>query len=101
MEQVKIGQEIVSDSGIGRVVRIGDCGSYTAEMIISKEAFIEAFEKWGLPSRKERDENYPISNIDKIKTEIKEIRDSWRKDCYDDEANALDTALKIIDKYTQ
>ena len=53
MEQVKIGQEIVSDSGIGRVVRIGDFGSYTAEMIISKEAFIEAFEKWVLPKLEE------------------------------------------------
>lgn len=37
--------------------------------------------------------------IDDIKLEIKELRDSWEKDGYHDEAEALNTALKIIDKH--
>jgi len=37
--------------------------------------------------------------IEKIKSEIRELRDSWEKDCYHDEAEALNTALKIIDKH--
>lgn len=42
----------------------------------------------------------PLSEIlDKIKGEIRELRDSWEKDCYHDEAEALNIALKIIDKH--
>lgn len=37
--------------------------------------------------------------LDDVKAEIKELRDSWEKDCYHDEAEALNTALKIIDKH--
>lgn len=40
-----------------------------------------------------------LYKIDSIKAEIKELRDSWEKDCYHDEAEALDTALRIIDKH--
>lgn len=37
--------------------------------------------------------------LDDVKAEIKELRDSWEKDCYHDEAEALGIALKIIDKH--
>ena len=37
--------------------------------------------------------------LDDVKAEIKEHRDSWEKDGYYDEADALNIALKIIDKY--
>ena len=52
MNNVKIGQIVVTNNDIGRVIRVGDCGSYTSEQIISKEAFVEAFEKWILPKVK-------------------------------------------------
>ena len=37
--------------------------------------------------------------LDNVKAEIRELRDSWEKDCYHDEAEALNIALKIIDKH--
>lgn len=37
--------------------------------------------------------------LDDVKAEIRELRDSWEKDCYHDEAEALNLALKIIDKH--
>lgn len=37
--------------------------------------------------------------LDSIKAEIKEKCDSWEKDGYLDEADALNVALKIIDKH--
>lgn len=37
--------------------------------------------------------------LDKTKAEIARLRDSWEKDNYHDEADALTTALAIIDKY--
>lgn len=37
--------------------------------------------------------------LDDVKAEIRELRDSWEKDCYHDEAEALNIALKIIDKH--
>jgi len=39
--------------------------------------------------------------LEQIRAEITEIRDSWEKDCYQDEADALTLALKIIDRYTK
>jgi len=47
-------------------------------------------------------ENYvPMSVIVDIKAEITYFRDGWKKDGYDDEADALDKALEIIDKHTK
>ena len=46
MEQVKIGQFIVDSYGISKVVKLDDWGGYTAEQIIPKEVFIEAFQKY-------------------------------------------------------
>lgn len=48
-EQVKIGQVVVTSYDIGKVIKLGDCGGYVSEQIISKEAFIQAFEEWILP----------------------------------------------------
>jgi len=39
--------------------------------------------------------------IEDIKAEITYFRDGWKKDGYDDEADALDKALEIIDKHTK
>lgn len=46
MEQVKIGQVIVDDYGISKVIKLDDWGGYIAEQIIPKEVFIEAFQKY-------------------------------------------------------
>ena len=46
MSEVKIGQFIVDNYGICKVIEIGDFGGYTVEQIIPKEVFIEAFEKY-------------------------------------------------------
>ena len=37
--------------------------------------------------------------LEDIKAEITELKDSWELDCYHDEADALNTALEIIDKH--
>ncbi len=37
--------------------------------------------------------------IEDIKQEIAMLRDSWKTDCYYEEASALNTALNIIDKH--
>ena len=42
----QVGDYEVSDRGIERVINVGDCGSYTTELIISKEIFIKAYQKW-------------------------------------------------------
>ena len=41
-----------------------------------------------------------IKAIEDIKAEIAYLRDAWRKDRYDDEADALSTVLMIINRYT-
>lgn len=46
MDKIKIGQVIVDSYGIGKVVELDDFGGYTAEQIIPKEVFIEAFQKF-------------------------------------------------------
>lgn len=46
MEQVKIGQVIVDDYGISKVIKLDDWGGYIEELIIPKEVFIEAFQKY-------------------------------------------------------
>lgn len=46
MEKRQVGEMIVTDRGIERVIETGDCGSYTTELIISKEAFQQAYEKY-------------------------------------------------------
>ena len=46
MEQIKLGQIIVDSYGISKVVKLEDFGGYTAEQIIPKEAFVEAFQKF-------------------------------------------------------
>lgn len=46
MEQVKLGQIIVDSYGISKVVKLEDYGGYTAEQIIPKEVFIEAYNKY-------------------------------------------------------
>lgn len=50
MEQVKIGQIIVDSYGISKVIRLNNFGGYTAQEIIPKEVFIEAYNKWIAPS---------------------------------------------------
>lgn len=50
MEQVKIGQVIVDSYGISKVIKLDDFGGYTAEQIIPKEVFIEAYNKWIIPN---------------------------------------------------
>lgn len=42
-----------------------------------------------------------MTMIEKIRAEIAKIRDSWEKDCYHDEADALTLAVQIIDKYAE
>lgn len=46
MEKKQVGEMIVTAHGIERVIETGDCGSYTSELIISKEVFREAYRKF-------------------------------------------------------
>ena len=46
MENKHIGDFEVSESGIERVIDIGDYGSYTTELIIPKDIFVEAINKY-------------------------------------------------------
>ena len=46
MTEVKLGQMIVDDYGIGKVIQIDDWGGYTSQIIIPKEIFMEAYKKW-------------------------------------------------------
>lgn len=45
MAEVRIGQMIVDDYGISKVIRMDDLG-YMSEVIIPKDIFIEAYKKW-------------------------------------------------------
>ena len=45
MAEVKIGQMIVDDYGISKVIRIDNLG-YMSEVIIPKDVFIEAYKQW-------------------------------------------------------
>lgn len=42
-----------------------------------------------------------VEQLNKAKEEITYFRDRWEKECHLGEANALTTALRIIDKYTK
>lgn len=46
MEKRQVGEMIVTDHGIERVIETGDCGTYITELIISKEVFQEAYRKF-------------------------------------------------------
>ena len=46
MKEVKLGQIIVDNYGISKVIKLDDFGGYEAEQIIPKEAFIEAYNRW-------------------------------------------------------
>jgi hypothetical protein len=41
-----VGEVIVTDSGISRIIEFGDYNGYTAEQILPKSAFVEAFNKF-------------------------------------------------------
>ena len=92
MEQVGVGKRIVNDYGISKVIQVDDWGGYTTEMIIPKETFIEAYEKWIV---KEND-----TMLDSIKADIiardKNIKAVRRDGCCFFTAEEV---LEIIDKY--
>lgn len=46
MEQRQVGEMLITDRGIERVIETGDCGAYTTELIVTKEAFQEAYRKF-------------------------------------------------------
>ena len=63
-----IGGIEVTDKGIERVIDVGDYGTYTTELILPKEAFIEAYQKYiktddGSLSRDELDFAQPHKKI--------------------------------------
>ena len=45
-EQRTVGQCEVSERGIEKVIDVGDCGTYTTELVIPKETFIEAYKSF-------------------------------------------------------
>lgn len=45
MTTPKIGETVVSDRGIERVIEVEDC-IYTSEILITKETFVEAYNQW-------------------------------------------------------
>lgn len=60
MAKEQIGQVIVDNYGISRVIKLDDFGGYEAKQIIPKEAFIEAYNKWITPIKNE-DKNESIT----------------------------------------
>lgn len=51
--EIKIGQIIVDDDSIGKVIMVdNDQNSYTTNVIMSKETFVEAYKKWINPNFK-------------------------------------------------
>ena len=71
--------------------------------MIALNAAIEALEK--LPKYKKKAKRWKRKWIEQnrainiIRQKITELRDSWKEDCYHDEADALTLALDIIDEY--
>lgn len=51
------------------------------------------------PQAKDVPDNNAGEILDKIRAEIKELHDSWHKDGYYDEADALAYAMKVIDRH--
>ena len=46
MNNKNVGDYEVTDAGISRIISLDDLGGYTSEVIISKDAFIEAYNKY-------------------------------------------------------
>ena len=42
----QVGEYEVSDKGVELVVNVGDYGTYTTQMVLPKEIFIECYNKW-------------------------------------------------------
>lgn len=87
MTQVELGQMIVDDDGINKVIQLHDWGGYTSEQIMPKEIFIEAYKRW---IAKESD-----TMLDKIRAEIEER--VVPRSVYTDKQKKQ--VLEIIDKY--
>ena len=66
--KLTIGDEIVTDSGIERIIDLDDWGGYTAKTIMGKETFIEAFTKY--VANAPTTDTVPMSVIEEIKAEI-------------------------------
>lgn len=65
-----IGDYEISERGIERIIDVGECGAYTTQLIMSKEAFKEAYKKWIVDD----DEEQYMDNISNIDFEqVKEI----------------------------
>lgn len=67
MIQPKVGQRIVDDHGISKVIQTDDWGGYTSELIIPKETFIEAYKEWIV----EESDTIPLEEYNEILNEIK------------------------------
>lgn len=48
-----VGEFEVSSRGIERIIEVGDCGTYSTELVIPKETFIDAFTEYILKPCKE------------------------------------------------
>lgn len=103
MEKRQVGEMIVTDRGIERVIETGDLGSYTTELIISKEVFQEAYEKYIESKTEELDmtvtefvEDLPPVNP-QVKTDtwsIKDVADAFEKHGLIKEQEPCDTVSR-------
>ena len=62
---MNVGAFIVTDSGIERVISTQDYGGYTAEIVLTKEAFVQCYKKWIEESEK-ADETCDLAEIGKL-----------------------------------
>lgn len=91
-----VGSVFVDDTGIHKVIEVGDYGEYTCENIIPRSVFVEAYKKYILEEAKNTGEirvNIPDDEKDKI---IEELRKEPHPIVFEPEE---DTATWITDEY--
>lgn len=91
-----VGSVFVDDTGIHKVIEVGDYGEYTCENIIPRAVFVEAYKKYILEEAKNIGEirvNIPDDEKDKF---IEELRKEPHPIVFEPEE---DTATWITDEY--
>ena len=91
-----VGSVFVDDTGIHKVIEVGDYGEYTCENIIPRSVFVEAYKKYIFEEAKKASEirvNIPDDEKDKF---IEELRKEPHPIVFEPEE---DTATWITDEY--
>ena len=62
---MNVGEYIITNDDLRRVIKVEDCGGYSAEIVLTKEAFVQCYKKWIEESEKV-DENYDLTEIGRL-----------------------------------